>query len=133
MIDSRWAALGLIAASPVVSGGLGPWIQGGAAILAAVLTIGHGILLWQFRQIHNRIAVCEENDKKLLADGGIMATQVDLERLRAQVMQAELDAAKTRIEDQRRYVHRDDWVRFSSQIDAKLDALYRRMMERHND
>jgi len=34
-------------------------IQGGAALLAAVLSIGHGVLIWQFSQFNRRLLAVE--------------------------------------------------------------------------
>lgn len=44
--------------------------------------------------------------------------------------QLELRVSGLQLEIERRYVQREDWIRFSSQIDHKLDGMNQRVEER---
>ena len=106
---------------------------GGSAIVAVIgLVIGFSrLLLSQFeKRMDERF---DAQDRMRESRLEMIERNLSTESQRIQLLTEKIDAAAARMPME--YVRRDDWIRFSSTIDAKLDRLnekFDNLRERRN-
>lgn len=80
---------------------------GAVAAVATLLILNVGSVQWLFNR-HDRVRA--ENEEKL-------------ERLAEKLAETDKEILKLRAELPIEYVRREDWIRFSNTLEAKLDAM----------
>lgn len=96
-------------------------------IIAVGISVGGvmKLVLWQFeRRLQGRFDDWAQNWRLLSAslDSHTQSTHTELRQLERDVTTIKLDLANY-------YVRRDDWVRLSTTLDAKIDAIAKSLYE----
>ena len=92
-----------------------PLIWNVLAVLAPSGAIYSGLLVWGLKWLLDRAARARDNRLARLEE------ELERERDRRAALERELFELKAALP--REYVAREDWIRLSTSIDAKLDAL----------